>query len=85
MTTPIPPIRPRKPLEPIDPDSEHGKRVALALGELFDEIADGLRRDGQPVPDCISPPLTEQQQLRRILLPPTPLPGPETPAPEENR
>jgi hypothetical protein len=33
-----------------------------------------------------SHPLTEeQQQLRRILLPPTPLPMPETPAPEENR
>ncbi|MDX6218754.1 MAG: hypothetical protein QOJ48_435 [Frankiales bacterium] len=56
MTTPTPPTRPRKQLEPIDPNSEHGRRVALALGELFDEIAEGLRRDGELVPDCISPP-----------------------------
>jgi hypothetical protein len=55
MTTPIPPTRPRKQLEPIDPDSPRGKAAAAALGQLFDDIADRLRREGQPVPDCISP------------------------------
>ena len=43
----------RREVRPIDPDSEVGRRIAHDLGELFDDIAERLRREGKPVPDCL--------------------------------
>lgn len=56
MTAPRPEVThiPRPAPSPIDPDSHAGKQAAAALAELFDDIADRLRREGKPVPDCIA-------------------------------
>lgn len=45
----------RHDLEPIDPDSPAGRKASRLLGELFDDVAERLRREGKPVPDCIAP------------------------------
>jgi hypothetical protein len=39
------------PLKPIDPDSPVGQAARAGLAELFDDVADRLRREGRPVPD----------------------------------
>jgi hypothetical protein len=41
-------------LEPLDPASAAGKAASAVLAELFDDVAERLRREGKPVPDCIA-------------------------------
>lgn len=53
MTAPAPASHPA-PLAPIDPDSPAGKAAAKGLAELFDDVAERLRREGKPVPDCLT-------------------------------
>lgn len=55
MTTAQPlPRTEREPLRPIDPDSPTGQSVSAALGELAGDVAERLRREGLPVPDCFT-------------------------------
>lgn len=45
----------RRPLTPIEPDSPAGRAISVGLAELFDDVAERLRREGKPVPDCLAP------------------------------
>lgn len=51
---PVEPVT-QQQLTPIDPDSDVGRRISVGIGELFDDVAERLRREGKPVPDCIRP------------------------------
>lgn len=42
------------PLQPIDPRSPAGRAASAGLGRLLDDVADRLRREGRPVPDCLA-------------------------------